>query len=90
MEQIDIRSYGALILDTQGSELLVLKGAIPILDKLRFVKTEAANFESYARCCQLDELTEFMRRYGFKMARKFPFAGRRGTGTYFDVVYGRA
>jgi FkbM family methyltransferase len=89
-EQIDIRSYGALILDTQGSELLVLKGAVPLLDNFRFIQTEVADFESYAGCCQLDELTDFMRRYGFRLARKSPFADRRGIGTYFDVLYRRA
>ena len=59
-EQIELSGYGALVLDTQGSELLILKGAIPILGRFRFVKTEVADFESYAGCCQLDELTDFM------------------------------
>jgi hypothetical protein len=31
-EQIKLRRYGALILDTQGSELLVLQRAISILE----------------------------------------------------------
>jgi FkbM family methyltransferase len=88
-EQIDLRSYGALILDTQGSELLVLKGAVPILDRFQFVQAEVPDFESYAGCCQLAELTDFMRRHGFKLARKSPFASRRGIGTYYDALYSR-
>lgn len=89
IEQIDIRSYGALVLDTQGSELLVLKRATSILDKFQFVKTEVADFESYAGCCQLPELTDFMRKHGFKLSRKVPVAARRGVGNYYDALYRR-
>lgn len=39
--------YQALVLDTQGSELLVLKGAKLLLEAIRIVKTEAADFEAY-------------------------------------------
>jgi FkbM family methyltransferase len=87
IERVDLDRYGALVLDTQGSELLILKGALPVLKRFKFVKTEAANFESYAGCCQLDELTDFMHAQGFKLIEKMPFAFRRGVGTYFDVLY---
>jgi FkbM family methyltransferase len=89
IEKIDLNDYGAIVLDTQGSELLVLKGAIPVLDKFRFVKTEVADFESYAGCCQLAELTEFMRELGFVVSHKAPVVALDGVGTYYDVVYGR-
>ena len=89
IEKINLRSYGALVLDTQGSELLVLKGAIPVLGRFHFVKTEVADFDSYAGCCQLAELTDFMSQYGFVISRKEPFAAQDGLGTYYDVVYKR-
>lgn len=90
VEQIDLSSFGALVLDTQGSELLVLKGAIPILERFRFVKTEVADFEIYAECCQLAELTEFMRQHGFALSRKAPFATTPDrAGTCYDVLYRR-
>lgn len=38
------RDYDALVMDTQGSELLVLKGARKLLNRIRYVKTEAADF----------------------------------------------
>jgi FkbM family methyltransferase len=89
-EQIDLQNYGALVLDTQGSELLVLKGAIPVIRRFRFVKSEAADFESYNGCCRLDELTSFMNQHGFVMTRKMPFASTRDNrSTYFDVLYRR-
>jgi len=89
VEQIDLRGYGALVMDTQGSELLVLKGAIPVLEHLKFVKSEVADFEAYAGCCQLEELTDFMRRHGFEILHKMPSITRDGVGTYYEVVYRR-
>ena len=98
VERIDIRNFGALVLDTQGSELLVLKGAVPVLRDFQFVKTEVADFESYAGCCQLPELTEFMRQNGFALSRKdghtFPRKApltdvQKEVGTYYEVLYRR-
>jgi len=89
IEQIDLRAYGALVLDTQGSELLILKGSIPVLERFRFVKTEVADFESYVGCCRIAELTNFMRQQGFAISRKAPFATRHGIGTYYDVLFHR-
>jgi FkbM family methyltransferase len=88
-EEIDLDMYGALVLDTQGSELLVLKGAIPVLKRFRFVKSEVADFEAYDGCCQLDSLTEFMRQQGFVISRKSPWITRDGIGTYYEVLYRR-
>ena len=94
IEQINLSSYGALILDTQGSELLVLKSASSILEKFRFVKTrfvktEVADFDSYDGCCQFAEITDFLRQYGFRLSRKVPVAAQEGVGTYYDALYVR-
>ena len=42
-EQIDPAEYQALIMDTQGSELLVLHGAVPVLKNFQYIKTEVAD-----------------------------------------------
>ena len=47
-ERVNLRKFQALILDTQGSELLILKGASKVLPEMRFVKVEVPDFESYA------------------------------------------
>lgn len=51
VHQLDERDYQALIMDTQGSELLILKGAIPVLKAFLFIKTEVPDFEAYTGCC---------------------------------------
>jgi len=89
VEQIDLNNFGALVLDTQGSEMLVLEGAVPVLKQFQFVKTEVADFDSYAGCCRVDDLSNFMHKQGFFIFRKSPFAKCSGIGTYYDIVFRR-
>jgi len=59
-ERIDPADYQALIMDTQGSELLVLKGGIPVLHNFKYIKTEAWDVEVYAGCCQLVDISSLL------------------------------
>ncbi len=86
-EQIDISKYDALIVDTQGSELLVLRGATQVLTSFKFIKTEVPDFEAYAGCCQLPELTGFLNSFGFKENSRYRFAHTAGIGSYYDIIY---
>ena len=89
-EKIDWSHYDALVMDTQGSEMLVLKGATDILGRFKFIKTEVADFESYTGCCQLPEMDKFMNDHGFRRIAKKRFAHKEGVGSYFDVLYRHA
>ncbi len=90
-ERIAVDQFDALILDTQGSELLVLQGATQLLPHFRFIKTEAADFESYEGCCQLRDIQAFLEAAGFTECQRDPFAAHpSGAGSYYDVVYQRA
>jgi FkbM family methyltransferase len=86
-ESIDMSAYDALVMDTQGSEMLVLKGTIEILSHFRFIKTEVANFESYKGCCRLPEMDEFLKNCGYRRVATRPFAHKAGIGSYYDVLY---
>ena len=86
-ESIELSTYDTLVMDTQGSELLVLQGAIDSLSRFRFIKTEVADFESYKSCCQFPEINEFLVQQGFRLIAKHEFVRRKGTGSYFDVLY---
>ncbi len=50
-EKLDVRLYDGLVLDVQGAELLVLRGAAPFLNRFKYIKAEAADFELYKGCC---------------------------------------
>ena len=88
-EEIDINRYQAMVLDTQGSELLILKGAGRLLGSLTYIKVEVADFEAYEGCCQLKEVGAFLRRQGFREFSRVESMHHEDAGSYFDVVYER-
>jgi FkbM family methyltransferase len=88
-EGLDLAEFQALVLDTQGSELMILKGATTVLPRFRFIKVEVPDFEAYAGCCLSSELGEFMSTHGFRERRRDGFMSIPGVGTYFDVLYER-
>ena len=61
-ENVELERYDALVMDTQGSELLVLRGAAPVLERFKFVKTEVPDFEAYAGLRQARRHRAFSRR----------------------------
>ncbi len=89
-EGVDITRYDALVMDTQGSELLVLKGAESLLPGFAHIKTEAPDFEAYEGCAQLVDLEAFLAARGFAELVRNRFASRAAGGHYYDVVYRRA
>ncbi len=81
--------YDTLVLDTQGSELLVLKGAAALLPYFKYIKVEAADFDAYAGCCRLSELDDFARARGFRRMLTQRIAHKTAVGTYYELVYRR-
>lgn len=86
---LDPSDYQAMLLDTQGAELLVLQGSRPLLSGFRYVKTEVADFESYKGCCQLVDIEAFMAAHGYTEVSRTWFAGNGKGGNYYDIVYKR-
>jgi FkbM family methyltransferase len=86
---INIHHYDSIILDTQGSELEVLKGAGEHLKNFRYIKTEAADFPSYVGGCTLEELSTHLKELGFREVNRKQFAEHPKQGAYFDVLYER-
>lgn len=88
-EGLNPRDYQALILDTQGSELLVLRGSVPLLPHFTYIKVEASDFEVYKGCCTVADIDAFMREHGFREIARATFATRAAGGSCFDLVYQR-
>ena len=86
---IPIDKYQALIVDTQGSELLVLKGAGNLLRKFKYIKVEVADFESYAGCCQVSDIERFLKFSGFKEFCREKLTSSKNGGSYYDILYKR-
>lgn len=88
--QISPDAYDALVLDTQGTELRILHGAQDLLPMFRYIKVEVPDFESYAGCCRIEHLSEFMLANGFHEVVRDAFSQKDGVGTYYDIVYQRS
>jgi FkbM family methyltransferase len=88
-ERLDPKDYDALVLDTQGSELLVLEGAAPLLPNIAYIKTEAADFRAYKDCCLLVDIAAFLARHGFREQARKQIAPHPNGGAYYDVLFAR-
>jgi FkbM family methyltransferase len=88
-EKMDLASYQALVLDTQGSELLVLKGAEEIIEQFRFIKIEVPDFQAYRGCVVDRELSAYMNAHGFREMARERFGHVQGVGSYWDIVFCR-
>ena len=86
IEKINLEDYDTLILDTQGSELLVLSGAESIINKFKYIKLEVADFDSYAGNCTLKEINLFMQDNSFIEISRNKFA-QHSVGNYYDITY---
>jgi FkbM family methyltransferase len=64
-------SYQMLVLDTQGYELEVLKGATETLKSIRVIQAEIAQREVYRGCPMVGDLDCFLVPFGFKREDTF-------------------
>lgn len=86
---INIDPYDCLVMDTQGSELLVLKGADALLHRFKFIKTEAADFEAYIGCARVKDISEFLAKHKFKEISRHQMASHPDGGAYLELLFKR-
>jgi hypothetical protein len=70
-----------LVIDAQGADLMVLKGATRLLPKVDGVFIEISEIPLYVGGCTTDEITAFLRNFGFMM--KWMQIGRKRYGDAF-------
>ncbi|MDH4389897.1 MAG: FkbM family methyltransferase [Aquabacterium sp.] len=84
---VAIDAYQAMILDTQGSELLILQGAGDLLRGFRYIEVEAADFEAYSGAPSIGALQAFLSAQGFVEIQRVQIANKPGVGSYFDILF---
>lgn len=80
-EEFGQTAFDTLVMDTQGSELKVLKGAQSLLEKIDYIYTEVSEDALYEGGCTFDEVTDFLKAHGFRL--KNLFIGNKGWGNAF-------
>lgn len=87
---IRLDDYQALTLDTEGSELLILRGAGELLKHFRYVKCEVADFPARTGTPSTADLDGLLAGFGFRqLARRSFGLGPNGVGTFWDIVWKR-
>ena len=86
-ELLDLSLYDAMVLDVQGAEIRVMKGASSILHRMRYVEVEVADFYSYQSSPLLSDMNLFMKENGFVLdyLQRASFVPR--VGTYYNATY---
>lgn len=62
--------YNFMNIDVQGYELEVLKGSSNILNSIDYIMTEINRAELYKDCALVNELAEYLSKYGFKLVEE--------------------
>ena len=89
LADINLSEYDAMVLDTQGTELLILQSATAILGGFKYIQVEAANFEAYRNCATVDTINSFLRQHGFRLVYKRLYEKRKAGGEYFELLFQR-
>jgi FkbM family methyltransferase len=86
---VDLSQFDALVMDTQGSELVVLRGAEALLSHFNYIFTEAADFELYKGCPTGHQISEYLAAHGFRKKLTDEFARRDQVGSCFNLLFER-
>ena len=66
-EKIKIENFNFWVLDVQGAELLVLKGAVEQLKKCRYLYIEVSKKEFYKNGVLFEELNQWLKKNNFQI-----------------------
>jgi FkbM family methyltransferase len=83
---ITAKDYTGLVMDTQGSELMILQGASKYLKTCEEIIIEVPNFNSYKDCPQVSHFDDHLSKEGFEQTNKVCFAAN-GDKEYYDILY---
>lgn len=85
-QNIHFDKFDGMVLDTQGSELDVMRGAQEIIPHLDFIRTEASDFNLYEDANLLSDIIEWLNERGFEEVDRhihFKYQGK----DYCDAIF---
>ena len=83
------RKLNSMIIDVQGAELEVLRGAGERITQFKNIYAECADFEIYRGCCTLSTLGQWLEHRGFSETRRDISQTTKGVGNTYDVLFQR-
>lgn len=85
--QINLEKYNFLNMDTQGSELLVLKGSSHILNRFIYIKSEASDFELYEGNPKINDIKKFLASFNFNCIYLVKVKSLAKVGSIYEVIF---
>ena len=65
-KEFDLNKFNMINIDVQGYELEVFKGSENILNNIDYIMTEVNRANLYTGCALVEQLDEYLSKYGFK------------------------
>jgi len=82
----DSRIFNMLVIDTQGFDLEVLKGAANMLNQIDYIYTEVSKGHYHGEPA-LEDFDMFLKPYGFRRAETSMYGSWKGEDQWGDVFY---
>lgn len=79
---IELEKYNFINIDVQGYELEVFKGSTNTLQYIDYIITEINRDELYKGCPHVNELSDFLRKFGFVLLEQSWVGNTWGDGFY--------
>lgn len=79
---VDVGLYNMISMDTNGNELLVLKGGMNTLNFVHYILTRVFFAELYQGCPQVEQMDDFLKVHGFIRVDTDKGGGSWGTALY--------
>jgi len=64
---LDVNNYDFLVMDIQGAEMQALRGMVGVISNFKFIVLEVSIFELYKTQGLLNDVIDFLRKYGFSL-----------------------
>ena len=79
-----------IIMNTQGAELEILRGAEKLLRYVKYIRVEAADSQSYKGGCSLNDLESYLETHNFILRDKEVVKGAHYfDGRYYEALFER-
>ena len=85
--EIDLKYFSSLVIDTQGAELDVLKGIDNLITNFKLIKIETAEFDVYENYPKINILSEYLKKFGFLEIRRTEVDMNEYNQKAYDVIF---
>jgi len=84
---INLKEFSSLVIDTQGSDKIILDGMGDLIKYFQFIKIETAEFNMYKNYPKLNEISEYLKKFNFEEIRRIETDLNDFNQKVYDVLF---